>query len=628
MSILTRTLRKEIDAGCLSGNSLAVTLLSYYCKGAKYITATDLAVFAKSEAKTSIPPDTTYPISGDLRFKRLLVRGIRKYPTSSMPISNDGDEELMRYYTVGFCKNNLPCPSVFLGSNGVGKSSIYAALEQISLQNLFSAQYRGYSSLKSQREYLIHQNSEPSEVRIILETENGEYSYSLDSEDVQPLAYPAFFCMEYDIEQLTKKIKPSYIASQLGIQDYHQLLMTFSRLDETFEKSIEEYERSCKELKETVLSLTLFRLLQSSDLDYKFLLMFSSAVQRHIEISDRHDRRNTLYSLTILIYSILMKIGNIDGYNLFLKQINETFQLTFDRIDTLRLKKPYGITEKDIEEWYTPIKNLSQFLSKNIENDIKEVNVDKFELKYNETIFIERIHLQEGKLRRMEEACPLLGIGEPNKKGYDEVVFTLRNSYADLMGKVVETSRDVFACLFKPYFNNDISDLRIVTSGRGENIDIEVIARSPLTGINLGGISPRKYLNTFRFKVFCVSLKVSLAITCMKMYDLNFPIVIDDVFDSSDFSNREKIKDFIRHLYEAYDRLMGESMPLQLIFFTQDDIIGDSVSIGIFNSNTHITPKYSRIFDYTEARASDSRQIVIQPSYRVWATNLEDPIKL
>lgn len=631
MSILTNILYKSIGDGTLSKESLAVTLLNYYGKGANVISDTDLAVFAKSSGSHLQPIIGASPISGDLRFKRLLMRGVRKYPASSIPLEKDNDkEELKQYYSVNFSRNNIPCPSVFLGSNGVGKSSIYAALEKISLQHLFSAEYRGYESLGDQKDYIIHQGVDPSEAQIILETENHDYSCTLDSDAIPPLSFPSFFCMEYDIEQLTKGIKGNYIARQLGLGDFYQLLDTFRQLDEGYVDFKSEYDRSVDEFKKSRLTFGFFRLMESLRDDSQDLHYWAERMTRRVINNDgKVNKRKHLNTLLHNIRFILRKTknGNRIDFEVFLENLESQYKFSLERIDSILGHGIPTLNDSDIDELIPVATDLLTFFVNNIDENLEEIIDNIFILKDRQFQLSDIFHRQEAKVTEMEKGCPLLGILPNEKEAYEKVKDFLQKSYKDLIRQVVEISRDVFASLFKPYFNKDIADIKIVTSDEGSNIEIKVLAKSPLSGKPLGEIEPRKYLNTFRFKVFCVSLKVSLAITCMRLYNLNFPVVIDDVFDSSDFSNRERIKDFIRHLYEAHHNLMGPSFPLQLIFFTQDDIIGDSVTSGIYNSPTKFAPKYSRIYDYTEARSDDSRPMDILSSVNAYVTTLEDPIK-
>lgn len=122
-------------------------------------------------------------------------------------------------------------------------------------------------------------------------------------------------------------------------------------------------------------------------------------------------------------------------------------------------------------------------------------------------------------------------------------------------------------------------------------------------------INPRAYLNTFKYKLFIVAFKLACCCVAKKIYNINYPLIIDDVFDSSDFNNRVGIKEFISDLFRQHDKFLpDESHQLQLIFFTQDNLIADQVEKGINSyylyrqneNNRSGEAKYSRIYDYHE----------------------------
>lgn len=95
-------------------------------------------------------------------------------------------------------------------------------------------------------------------------------------------------------------------------------------------------------------------------------------------------------------------------------------------------------------------------------------------------------------------------------------------------------------------------------------------------------INPRYYFNNFRFKLYLVSLKVAMAFYIMQTRKISFPLVFDDIFDSSDFTNRKSSKDYFNKIFQVYDELkILEDKPLQIIFFTQDEVIAESIYDGI-----------------------------------------------
>lgn len=94
-------------------------------------------------------------------------------------------------------------------------------------------------------------------------------------------------------------------------------------------------------------------------------------------------------------------------------------------------------------------------------------------------------------------------------------------------------------------------------------------------------ILPRGYYNNFRFKLYLLSLRIGLAFTIMRRRNIQFPLIFDDVFDSSDFPNRVYTKKFFSKIISLYSSLKISNKLLQIIFFTQDEVIAESVYHGI-----------------------------------------------
>ena len=149
----------------------------------------------------------------------------------------------------------------------------------------------------------------------------------------------------------------------------------------------------------------------------------------------------------------------------------------------------------------------------------------------------------------------------------------------------IPSSRKIAVKLTKPAEDTLIETPNIQSPDGGQQIS------------SVGNTNPRAYFNTFRFKMFAVSLKIACACCAKFIYKRNLPIIIDDVFNSSDFGNRLKMGHYIKRIHAAYhtvDSLLN--MPLQIIFFTQDDIIATSVFHGL--EDVKEEAKLIRLHDY------------------------------
>ncbi|WP_425883396.1 hypothetical protein ACPYIV_13120 [Parabacteroides sp. ASD2025] len=128
-------------------------------------------------------------------------------------------------------------------------------------------------------------------------------------------------------------------------------------------------------------------------------------------------------------------------------------------------------------------------------------------------------------------------------------------------------------------------------------------------------LTPRKYYNTFRYKLFCMMLKLSVALAVMKRYRINFPIILDDVFYASDYYNRELITSFVKELNVLFRRIWGNSkMKMQLICFTHDELVFDAIETAFEKENQKSNVIFGRLLDYKRVMENKSeKQNCIDP---------------
>lgn len=137
----------------------------------------------------------------------------------------------------------------------------------------------------------------------------------------------------------------------------------------------------------------------------------------------------------------------------------------------------------------------------------------------------------------------------------------------------------------------------------------------------------RRYLNTFRFKLFIFALKLALGLFMKIDNGVDFPYVVDDMFDSSDFHNRVGIGDFFSATMKKHDELLDSHIKKcssdkgltaakkrerisflrglrkpQLIFFTQDELIADSLFESLRQSQQI---RLTRLFNPDEVTEDD-----------------------
>lgn len=143
--------------------------------------------------------------------------------------------------------------------------------------------------------------------------------------------------------------------------------------------------------------------------------------------------------------------------------------------------------------------------------------------------------------------------------------------------------------IMNDYFNDDphyklqieLKEFPVIIDGdeySSKMIVVEIVDRHNALIVT----SPDHYFNTFRYKLFCLMISLSIALASRKMYQVNLPLVIDDLFYGSDFLSKNTFSDFIQKIIKLYKK-HTPNIPLQFILFTHDNFIYKSAIEGIEN---------------------------------------------
>jgi hypothetical protein len=186
----------------------------------------------------------------------------------------------------------------------------------------------------------------------------------------------------------------------------------------------------------------------------------------------------------------------------------------------------------------------------------------------------------------------IFNISSETQTQIKKLIEALNEYYDHSLNEIRQNMDRIIPELLSSYLQTGEEQVEIGRTEKSVQLRIKIKSED---GEGWVAISPRIYLNTFRFKLYCVVLKIALACCAKLMSKNNFPIVVDDVFDSIDFNHRYKIHELIRKVVDKHNDLMPDDMPLQLIFLTQDSIVGENVWRGIKKAS--VSAKYSRIYN-------------------------------
>lgn len=533
-------------------------------------------------------------------FKNISIKGVKKIPRGDC------------YRRLDFCNDKDKVVStIIMGENGVGKSSFYGSMEFVGMGEMKTAQI--YNQQNS--EYIRNLFSVNSDVSVILKTTKIKLILDLASPTVNCL--PVFYISEWDIRELEKQPDfGPFIFSQLGVQNVNLLLSLLIAAKNRLEISIssnEAIKESIRQLRQEIEALKLIiekkptlsdddirNLFDETIVDFPSLMENNRLVENHKTLIDSFER-TIQNNIDFPIYEKYFQDLSATSILETLKELKNAIrqhQATPCWLTKKYINNAIARCRKALDDFTDFhgqfIHNVNSLLDTHLESIHELIDFS----------FDRMAELSEKKGERIQTIeYSIIDNSENPEKTLEylkEIIDILQSRFNDLIKKYLnETIKPTLKALLFEYLKDDNEDIEILYNESERSISalLVVPTQNESGEISKGKINPRAYFNTFRFKMFVVSLKIALACCAKLIYNTNWPIVIDDVFNSSDFNNRSRMDEYVKKICETYDGLEKvKDMQLQIILFTQDDVIGDAVFKGLTRRNK--SAKLLRIHDY------------------------------
>ncbi len=521
----------------------------------------------------------------DKRIKKIIFHDFRSIPSRG---ENKG-------FTVDFINShkNVPSSVFMVGRNGTGKTTIFDAIEYFYTGCVSSAKLRGFidDEVKNYLTYGMGQ-IEGREARLIVNhSDNKETLLDINSYKVD-ISSSAMFISEYDFYafQNYNKSIDFFILQQLG---YAQVV-EFKEMLENLSNHIKEY----KQILEPIV-------------DYEYYL------SPYFELVVKEIIKNKKSNIDVLI---LKKIKN--------KEITK--------------EKFHCIAQKFLGKIKNRVLMFSTEWNKIIgKPEIDNVILDR--LYYLYKIFVDSISICEENedfintsdkimvsalnyvYNRRQQVIDYSDVVINNDKtmSYKEKRSHLLNSLIDIINEIKILINEKISLIIRDFsntygdiINNVLSRFSVSSETFVHNLSLDSTQFKINVKNTIGEFStfPQQYFNTFRYKVYIVLLKYCLALEYMRYNKCVLPIVIDDVFLSSDFENIVQLHDLIALMYHEYhkriyitnDKQVGSNIPMQLIFLTLDEKMICAVEKGVkkfareLNNDVLYPYVVGRLFSYTE----------------------------
>lgn len=250
----------------------------------------------------------------------------------------------------------------------------------------------------------------------------------------------------------------------------------------------------------------------------------------------------------------------------------------------LDLKKEYGVQDGKTDKAVIDFR-ISE-LKRKVETTKKSID----DLKANEDTLREEVEAYE---LIKSEVPPLLARVE------EDILEILESAIKPLRETVIKTF-DVF--LEKDELNIEI-DLKEISDPKSEIVKKRLFI--DLVNNEKGlRTTPKEYFNAFRYKIFCGTLAIGVAIASRKNSGINLPFILDDEFFASDIINRSEFESYFKNIILMY-RAMTPHLPFQFIMFTHDELIFESAKEAVENVWTEIQKLNEQANEETERELSD-----------------------
>lgn len=480
----------------------------------------------------------------DLRIKTLSFQNFR-----SVPYSYTAEKP----YGVNFCgKDGKPSSLFIVGRNGAGKTTLYSALERHYISHTSLSREKNLDETKILTYgFGMLDETKIRQPHIKVETvRDGISEEGLDRDLI--FCSPAPFCSEYDLNQLGGQGENlyNYMLSQLGYDELNKLrdkLKEFENerqrmLDDSNSISIDKDKLQSKDLKEVFYEFVKHCISAKSFLD---ALKHPTLLER-----DREELSKNRPAKSFNKYWMALK-----------KEISQAEKASPIENFEKKRKKPKVSPKEDDK-----LVKMYERLEGSLRDCANNPGID------NVVKLIGEYHEQINSLTK-EENKRLISTEERQKLIKERDIFKMTVIAIDTQRSNIVTAfvKNYFSMLKKILSFFSLNDGELQQPQVGNN-ELKILVSATSVDGKSFYATPQEYYNSFRFKLYAVSFKIALAFLEMSMKKIRVPVVIDDVFNASDFENNLRLENFVESIYTAYEA-MDFHEPLQLILLTHDEMV-------------------------------------------------------
>ncbi len=567
----------------------------------------------------------------NLIFQNLLIKNFRKY----------GETSDKQYLGLKFQDSNVgqdsnveqaPKRSVYvlLGDNGSGKSSLFDAMEYLCTGQVSEAVYRKIEKKK----FVQHDSSAEMEIEIY--TLSQDLSLATNSSLLAEIDLRRFFFSENSI--MDSSNFKSLESVEDGISDIDDNWYNFFAyaigLDKDFvdfifdQKSDSLFERLCLFLErikkmmttdshgeaQSFEQLLIDKATFPSDKDKERLIEFRDGLNDKLAELNQNsfDIDEIKYDIDVIESPVrtLIRIQKIQALRDFQRQLNDLFPN--NRQSTMASSEPLSLSKKDMDksskrpdEHQVDAQVIKPKLISLLQETVNRLNIviDSSVSNFDLSSIIDIKHQIEARQHVREQ----LAFYSLTPEAINDLLLKLHEFRDNAKKEINQAISEIIDSEFKRSIEKMFHHIFLFAK-ETFLFDISHIADERIS-VTVNGLSVHKYFNTFRYRLFYLTIQAAINLAKMKREQFSFPMVLDDIFYANDYKNKRQLFHFFNVLKDEAKRLLP-TLPFQLIFFTHDDQLFSTLHRNKEWSQD-LNVNFSRLIDYDEFRQIESQYVKV-----------------
>lgn len=523
----------------------------------------------------------------DYRIRKYSIAHFRKF-----------DDKNGLPYVLNLQDNDNRFCSLFLaGKNGSGKTSLFTGLEYMfTNEHISTLEYRNILE-QDKQQYFPYGNRKETEIRLKLEF-NGKDKDGNYMQAVRPLntgfSFQPFFCCDADLMVIQKENDlMGVFLKNLGLTKVKEHLDEIEKTISYFQKRMHHPEVD-NSYNEELLETLQDDILQIAGLPHNSYMNLINNLKKLKNYLEGEQLLKLDGFIVQDFNTVLSAIGKAKTmWNLFCKGSTLLFFKQRKKIEE-NYENVAKLAENSMAEAMLMYETLPSIVMFNTEcytyaKELLDVFKDKeYKQRRKKALAaLEKYIKAEEEYKRnllREKEIESIKMNERHMENLSHLKNAMDIIYEDEVNKVEETCQNTVVPILNEFTHLDRQEFEQKTEPetiffKKEDGQLRAYISNKRIFGSEKKVTPKNFYNSFRYKLYAISIKVAMAFMTMKIRNLYAPLVFDDVFTASDFDNSINIDRFFYRIFETFEKLgIGKKEDLQIILFSHDEVVLNCIS--------------------------------------------------